>query len=175
MRGFLRIIGVVNAAIWFGSAIFVVIGVPGIFALAAAKILSKPDAGLAAQSVLARFFILQYGCAAIALGHFFADRFLLGRPARRSTLGLLIALSSLVLLGGFWLQPKLRNLHHTKYWGTVPAEQNQAAQSFGLWHGVSQIGNLLVIGGLFLYFVRVTDPKESERFGSFRQFGKFRS
>jgi hypothetical protein len=64
---------------------------------------------------------------------------------------------SLGLLGGFWLQPKLRSLHLKKYDGRSSVEiRNDADRSFKRWHGVSQSINLLMIGGLFVYFWRIS-------------------
>lgn len=166
MINFLRFVGVVNAAIWFGASIFVLVGVPALFSAQLEEVLSKPHVGLAAQALLARFFILQYCCGAIALVHLVAEIFLLGRRPRPGTVGVLAMLITFSLVGGFWFQPRIHDLHFAKYSGAME-KREQAAKSLALWHGVAQSTNLLVVLGLITYLWRVTGSTETARFASF--------
>ena len=171
---FLRFIGVTNAAIWLGAAIFFTLGVaPVFFTEELRQLLHGPFwPGVIAQMVLERYFHLQYVCGVIALVHQVAEWLYLGRALRRLTLGLLVGVMCLSFLGGLWLQPKLHRLFLTKYGAsaqyqpaTVPAEERaQATRLFGLWHGISQAVNLLVLGGLIVYFWRVSHPDDATRF-----------
>ena len=162
---FLRFVGVVNAAIWFGAAIFFTLGAgPAFFSAEMKQLLTLPYAGAAAQIVIARYFVLQQCCGAIALVHLFAEWIYMGRPLERIMLGLVIGLFSLGLIGGFWLQPKLQRLHLTKYRGATVEQRERAAKSFGAWHGVSQTMNLLMTGALLYYLWRLTNPKSPSRF-----------
>src|SRR5437588_1056080 len=71
--------------------------------------------GAAAQVLIKRYFIVQSICAAIALLHLVAEWLYLGRPLKSFKLGLLLGLFAVALIGGVWLQPKLRTLHRSMY------------------------------------------------------------
>ena len=170
----IRFIGIMNAAIWLGAAVF--------FTFAAAPAFFRGDIkslglhpfwpGAINQLVLARFFSLQYICGTLALAHLLAEWVYLGRALQRFTLGLLLGLLCVSFTGGLWLTPKLKKLHLTKYSMSaeykplaIPAAERLAADnSFKTWHGVSQIFNLLAMGGLVIYFWRVTHPTDNLRF-----------
>ena len=176
----LRFIGVTNAAIWLGAAVFFTFGMaPVIFSDELKRLLNGPFwPGLIAQMALERFFHLQYICAVIALVHQGAEWLYLGRGLRKVTIGLLIGLISVSFVGGLWLQPKLKRLHQIKYGTTeqyrpapVPAEERAtAARQFRTWHGVSQVINLLALGGLFVYLWRLTHSDDASRFTRATQF-----
>jgi len=162
---FLRFLSVANVAIWFGSALFTVIALPAVFTGESGRILTSKWAGFAAEAILSRYYLIQYCCATIALLHLAAERLYLGRSCRRSTAGLLIGITSLVLLGGLVAQPHLHTLYRTRYWwGQTVEAQTQAARSFGIWHGVSQVANLLVVFGLVVYLWRIVRSAENSRF-----------
>jgi len=170
----LRFIGVTNAAIWLGAAIFFTLGVaPVFFTDELKRLLHGPFwPGVIAQMALERYFHLQYICAVVALVHQVAEWLYLGRALRKLTLGLLLGLMCLSFLGGLWLQPKLHRLFLVKNGVNaqyqrvaIPAEVGARAQrQFGLWHGISQVVNLVAMGGLVVYFWRVTHPDASPRF-----------
>jgi hypothetical protein len=95
-----------------------------------------------------------------------------GKSPEKLWLGLLIALVSVTLVGDYWLQPKLKELHTIRYKAEArPDVREAAAQTFRAWHSVSQVVNLLMIGGLGLYLWRVANPPDSTRFLA---AGKFR-
>jgi hypothetical protein len=159
---FLRFLGVANAAVWFGAAIFVTFfGGPVFFSDRMIHALSDQRyyAGAAAQIFLSRYFLLHYVCGALAATHLLAEWLYLGRRLTRFTLGLLTVLLGLTLLGGFWMQPKLHDLHQTMYLNPQAEAKASATQTFRIWHGVSQAANLLVTIGLLVYFWRLTHPR----------------
>ncbi|MDB6110935.1 MAG: hypothetical protein JWR69_2685 [Pedosphaera sp.] len=167
--------GLVNAAVWFGAAIFFTLGVgPGVFSQDMHKLFGETAfqyyAGGVALVLIKRYFILQYICGTIALLHLFAEWLYLGRKTNRLTLGLLVVLFSLSLMGGLWLQPKMQTLRQTMYLDPSPERKDLARRSFGAWHGVSQFANLIIIAGLIVYLVRVTRPPEAGRYGNFTKF-----
>jgi hypothetical protein len=146
-----------NVAIWLGASLFLTfVGGPAFFSDEMLKVLQhRYYAGAAAEVVLGRYFVLHYCCAGVALAHLLAERFYSGRKLSRGTLGLWLVLAGLILFGGLQLQPRLRELHHTMYWGETATQQAEAARSFRVWHGVSLAANLFVLGGLVFYFTRV--------------------
>ena len=163
MRIIWHVLAVVNAAVWFGAGLFltVVVG-PNFFSPAVTDLVGRQNAGLIAQSVLAKYFVLQGVCTVVALA-------LQLRPdadstrARRSRWGLAVALA-LVCVGGFWLQPKLVELNRQRYAITTSAEERPIlARQFGMWHGVSQVGNLLVLIGAFAHLVILAHGPQAGR------------
>jgi len=128
--------------------------------------------GAIAQILIGRYFNLQLLCGIIALLHLLAERLYFGKSPDALSLSLMTALLSITLLGGFWLQPKLKDLHTIRYRATTSVEIREAAdQSFRTWHGVSQALNLLLIIGLGFHLWRVANPPDSTRFlitGKFR-------
>src|SRR5437867_332748 len=106
-----------NAAVWFGAAIFFTFGVgPAPFSHEMHVLLSglkNPThvsyfSGAIAQIFIARYFHLQLACGAVALLHVLAEWLYLGRIPQKLWFGLLIALVAAGLLGGYWLQPKMK-------------------------------------------------------------------
>jgi hypothetical protein len=167
VTGFLRFVSVLNAAVWCGSAIFLAFGLPALFSPELKRLLTPAGVGFAAESIVARYFILQYWCAGIALAHVLAEWVYYSRTAWRPTLAVVAAVLALSLAGGLWLQPKMRALHFTTYFGRTLEQQTQAARSFSAWHTISMAANLMIIGGLIWYLWRVSSEKEPQRFVSF--------
>jgi hypothetical protein len=174
--GFLRFIGILNAAIWLGGAVFFTFGAGQVPFSDSMKELLQTNynyfSGAIAQLLIGKYFALHILCGVIALAHMGAEWLYLGRPARKSTLILLLALFGFGLLGSLWLQPKMKRLHLLKY---TPAEltqevRDQATRSFRIWHGTSQVLNLFVLGGLCVYAWRANNPPDPTRFVSSMQF-----
>lgn len=159
--------GLLNAAVWCGSAIFLVIGLPALFSPELKRLLTAAGVGFAAESIVARYFIVQYWCGGIALAHLLAEWLYCGRPLWRLNLGLLVVILSLALAGGLWAQPKMRDLHRTKYFGRTSEQQLQAGKAFAAWHTASEAANLLVIGGLVWYLWLAGREQEPPRLLSF--------
>ena len=180
MNAFLRLIGIVNAAVWFGAAFFLTAcAAPAIFSPELKRLFGQAHIGLIAQAVLSTFFVLQYWCGGIALLHLLAEWFYLWQRPQRYLTGVLVGLYCLALMGGLWLQPQLQHWHRVKYSTELyrqevysPAQKAEAAKLFGLWHGVSQVFNLVTLGGLAFYLWRLSLPAEGPRF---LPTGKFRS
>lgn len=121
--------------------------------------------GAIAQIVIARFFKLEIICGIVAILHLLAEQFYFGRAPQKRWLSLLVGLLVLSLLGTFWLQPKLKQLHTTKYAVNAPSQNREAAAaSFRTWHGISQIVNLLMLVGMGFYVVRVGAARETTHF-----------
>lgn len=157
MSKLLRFIGTINAAVWLGSAVFVTVGLPVVFSPEVGRFVQRPLVGIVAENILARYTVVQYWCAGIALIHLVAATVFLGRRFSRFLLSLVLALMAFALVSGLWLQPKMARLHYTKYWGTVTADRVEADRSFRMYHGGSQAANLLVIIGLVIYVWKVTE------------------
>ena len=170
--GFLRIIAILNAAVWFGSIIFFTFAAgPAFFSDEMIHLLGKAYAGAAAQVVIHRYFLMQQWCAGIAIAHLIAEWLYTGRPFHRLVLLLLMALFLMGLLGGYVLQPRMRDLHLRKYAAqTSPEVKASAGRSFSILHGTAQALNLLVIGGVLVYLWYVTKSVNTARFTSVNRF-----
>jgi len=164
--GFLRFLGVANAAVWFGTAIFFTLAVgPAFFSQKMLGLLGRPHAGAAAQIVLERYFAMHQVCGVIALLHLVAEWLYMGKPLQRLTLWLLLGIFTLGLMGGYSVQPKLQGLHRTIYGPGATSEQRERAKrSFSTYHGISQVLNLMVTAGVALYLWRVTTPSNGYRY-----------
>jgi hypothetical protein len=170
VTAFLRYLGVLNAALWLGAAVFLIIGLPALFSDELKNYLVPPKGptiiGLAAQLVLARFFILQYCCGAVGLAHLALEWLYCGKPLLQRNLAILAVLIGLSLAGGLWMQPKLKNLHQQMYSAATKPAQDEAKLAFKAWHGASECGNLVMIGGLLIYLWRLSRPAGQARFGN---------
>lgn len=176
MIGFLRFVGILNAAVWFGTAIFFSFGVGFVpFSQEMRNLLGPANypyfSGAIAQIMIKRYFAFQAGCAVVAVLHLLTEWLYLGKNPQKLQVGLLAGLVTIALVGGFWLQPKLKALHATKYAASTRPEVRDAADhSFKAWHGVSQVINLLLVGGLGAYLWRAGNPSDQTRFVSAFRF-----
>jgi len=174
--GFLRFVGILNAAVWFGTAIFFSFGVgPAPFSQEMKSLLGQNNypyfSGAIAQVLIARYFDFQIACSVVAVVHLLAEWLYLGKPLRKFQVGLLVGLCSAALLGGYGLQPKLKALHVTRYGMNQRPEIRLAAdRSFKAWHGVSQVVNFLAVAGLAVYLWRAANPSDPTRFVSAFKF-----
>ena len=162
--------GLINAALWLGGAIFFTLGIaPALVSADMVKLLKPPNfpyfSGAIVQVVLASYFHLHLGCAFVALLHVLAEWLYLGRAARTLWTYLLLGLFAASLLGSFWLSPKLRELHSSKHLvRAAPGQREAAARSFSIWQGFFQGLNVLMIGGVAVYFWRAAHPPDELRF-----------
>jgi hypothetical protein len=174
--GFLRFVGILNAAVWFGSAIFFSFGVGFAPFSQEMKHLLGPNnypyySGAIAQILIARYFQFQTACVVVAILHLLAEWLYLGKRPDKFQAGLLVGLCCVALLGGYWLQPKMKTLHAVKYAvNNRPEIRLAAGRSFKVCHGVSQVINLFVVGGLAVYLWRAANPSDPTRFVSAAKF-----
>ncbi len=75
----------------------------------------------------------------------------------------------MALIGGIWVQPKMQQLHKVHYFGKTLEERAQAGETFGLYHGISESVNLLVIAGLIVYLWSISSQDEKSGWGGFLQ------
>jgi hypothetical protein len=153
----LRVIGVLNAAVWFGGGLFFSFGIaPGVFSPELKRALSDYQVGVVGQHLVGRFFALHAICGGIALLHFAVEWMLARRGFRAGMLALIVVAAGLGAGGGAALQPRMRILFETKYHGPMDAERAAAAKSFRALHGVSQVANLVTLLLLAVYAGRLS-------------------
>jgi len=169
MTAILRFIGILNAAIWLGGAVY--------FTFVAGQLPFSGDmktllgnafpyySGAIAQIGVSRYFGFHLFCCVVALVHLGAEWLYQERRNRKLLLWLVGAMLGLTLLGGYWLQPKLKRLYAIKYAANYPQPaRDAAAKSFGRWHALSMTMNLFMLGGLVIYTMHMTRPPEIARF-----------
>lgn len=174
--GFLRFVGILNAAVWFGAAVFFTLGAGPATLSEQMKDLLGPKnypyySVAVGQIIAARYFHLELACSVVAVLHVTAEWLYLGKVPQKVWRGLLVGLVAANLVGGVWLQPRLKALHHIRYSMAAQPERRQAANSsFRTWQSVNDVFNVALVGGLALYLWRVANPSDPARFVSAVKF-----
>lgn len=163
-----------NAAVWFGGSLFVMVGVaPAVFTPEMKKYFGDFWTGFVAFQVFERYFALQYWCGAIAIAHLCAEWVYLGKPLYRLSLGVVVGVFCLALAGGLVMQPRLRALHEMKYGKSeaiTEARRAEAARSLRMWHGISRGAGLLALAGLGWHLWRMGNPPNAPRYAPSNKF-----
>jgi len=172
--GFLRFIGIMNAAVWLGTAIFMTFGAgPACFSMGmkAALGLNEADSyysNTIAQVVLTRYYHITLACGVVALLHLLAEWLYQGRPGRKFSLILLLGLFGWTLIGSNAVQPArvraLTRLNPQHYAATLPADRQSATRSLRVLRAVERVFNVLTIIGLVIYTWRLANPSDNLRF-----------
>ena len=155
-----QLVGTLNAAVWLGGAVFFTfIAGPAFFDPALEAVLPKPEDGVAARFLIGRFTAFQLSCGCIALVTMTLCWRLQGGKFPRAQGLLLGGILLLIVLGMMVLAPKLNALHELKYADyfdvkeATKAQSEAAGKAFGSLHGLSQVGNLVVLLGLVAQFI----------------------
>ena len=127
MIGFLRLVGLLNSAVWLGAAAFYTFAIGPAASSQDVKDLLEPAnypyfSGAIAQVLIARYFRWQLACSAVAVLHVLAEWLYFGKIPHKLWLGLLAGLVSVNLLGGLWLEPRLSEWHTIRYAVNSPAK-----------------------------------------------------
>lgn len=179
----LRFFGLVNAAVWFGSAFFYIfITEPAATNSDAMKDLLGPKnfpyfANAIVQIIGARFFTLFLVCALLAMLHVGAEWLYFGKYPKRVWQLLIFCLFLGGLAQNYGVQPALKERLVRQHSGSLPLEQReQARRSFRAFKFLSAGVNLLLLSGLGIYLWRVANPPDEMRFVAATKFpGQFRS
>jgi hypothetical protein len=167
---FLRFLGLMNAAVWLGAAVFFTFSAePAILSADMKNLIGTnnfPYFSVAIGDIIARrFFHVCTFCSMIALLYLIAEWLYFGKyPSKRW----LVFVFSLILLGflrGYWLQPTLRGLHDLQHARQTRAEERETAvRAFNTWSFIAKSFDVALVGGLAFYLWRVGNPADSTRF-----------
>jgi hypothetical protein len=172
VSGVLRFVGVVNAAIWLGSTVLWVFGArPAAYSSGMAALLGPGNypyfSGAIAHVVAESYFRLQIACGLVALLQWAAERFYFGRSARKYALGLVVGLLAAGLAGGYWIEPRGAKAHLRENAPNLrQSDRALAARSSRFWQALSQLVNVVVLGGQVVYVWRVNTAIDTPRFVS---------
>jgi succinate dehydrogenase hydrophobic anchor subunit len=159
-----------NAAVWLGTAVFFTFGAePACFSADLRGALQLPAGdsyfpGAISGVVMSRYYALMMACAVVAMLHFLAEWFYMGRPRRKFSFGLVAALFVLTLIGSHAVEPSLVRLNRSHYTAPQSAERESAAKHFRVLRVTGIALNVLIIGGLVVYISRVSSPSDTLRF-----------
>jgi hypothetical protein len=164
-----------NAAVWLGTTVFFTLGAnPACFSGVISRMFNAgSDAyypNVIAQVIMARYYVISLACGVLALLHFIAKWLYLGRPVRKFSGALVIALFAITLIGGNAIRPQLTKLNENRFKAAQPAERQTAAKWFHTLHAFETTFNYLMIGGLIIYTWRIANPSDTLRFVSPVQF-----
>ncbi len=168
--GILRLVGLINAAVWFGAAVFFVFGAGPLATGEPMRALlgprNFPYFGTSIyQLIAAKYYILHLICSCVALLHMGTEWVYLGKNPRRFWVGLALALTLLGFVEQFALQPHLQQLHRTSFSGRAKPEQREAARRVRVvWQVISRSFQFLMVGGLAVYLWRTANPPDLARF-----------
>jgi len=167
---FIKFSGVSIAAVWFGGAVFFTFfAAPAFFTAEMKHLLPPPYNGEVAQMILQRYYALHYVAGVLALAHLGFEWIYTGRTVQRLTLALVTGTLLLALFGGLWMHPKLEKLHQMKYaeqyrLTVTPEAKKIATEGFKIWHGISSVMNLVLLGALGGYLWQMMNPKEGPKY-----------
>ena len=166
MSFFLRVAGITNAAVWFGSTVFFALVVwPAFSSPDMMRILPPLHRGAAAQVIMERYFLVQYCCGGIAVAHWTIETLYAGKSLQRWVPYWIVGILVLELCSGLWVEPKLKRGHLEIYAPRSTVQQReQASRTFGFWHTVVQISNLVVMLGVGAYVWEQNRPPAAARF-----------
>jgi hypothetical protein len=173
---FLRFLGLMNAAVWFGAAVFFAFGADPAASSPQMRDLigtnNFPYFSLAIAHVIAtRYFALFSFCSALALLYLIAEWLYFGKYPPKRWLAFIFCLVLAGSVRGYWIEPMVKGLHdvqHGRQAGLEPREL--AARSLKTWHAVARSLDFLLAAGLAVYVWRVGNPPDSTRFVSATKF-----
>ena len=190
MASFLRFLGLLNAGIWLGSSICMVIVALTIFTTKDFETIlptpppatagdkpTNPRKGLAGQALFKRHFVLCYACSGLGLAILLLHWRVAEPKFPKARAGLLALLLALTLGGGLWLTPRLGELMEKKYpevfntdqmrapttAARLKKEAAQAAAEHQRLHRISEIASLAIMTGLILYFAMLCRREDKRR------------
>ena len=183
--GFLRFVGLFNAAVWVGGSVFFSFLAGSVFfAPEVTDFTPPPYNGLVAQAMLGRYFTLHYICGTIASLHLLIEWLYSGGGFPKRAVAFVCVLLGLALVGGKFISPKLTVWHQQKHQFQLKSEgeppmiektehteevvQN-AERKFAVWHGVSQVINLAMVILLIWRFWRLTRLSGQDGLSTFGQ------
>lgn len=159
-----------NAAVWFGAAVFFTFLVWPLLASGYFKsIVADERMTFVWLETLDRFFLLSSYCGAIALFHQAVEWLYTGKAVKRVMLSVTVTLFLLSLFGYYVLEPKMQRHHFAQVTVDVaPDAAKASAKAFGILRGMTHASTFALLGGIGFYLWRLSAPQPGPRFNAAR-------
>jgi hypothetical protein len=174
--GFLKFVGILNAAVWLGATICFVFGASSALHSSEIQAVLTPKhfpyvSGVITQIVADRFFYWLLACSFLSLSHLLAERLYLGKTGQRLGFGLVLGLLAATLCLGLVVQPKIRFWHLRSHAVNYTQPQREASlKMVRAWSAFGWSLHFILIAGLGVHLWRMANPPEQKRFISPSQF-----
>ena len=164
-----------NAAVWFGAAVFFCLGAGPALNSATLRDLigtnNYPYFSFAIRDlVTASFFHFHLACSVVALLYLMAEWLYFGKYPPKKWLVFIFGIILLGALRGLWLQPRLRDLHQAEHRLTRVEERQLATRAFETWRTIAGYLDLVLACSLGFYTFRIANPSDPMRFVSATKF-----
>ncbi len=159
-----------NAAIWFGAAVFFVLGADRAASSVQMRELigtnNFPYFSEAIANIFARrFFVLYACCSAVALLYLLAEWLYFGKYPAKKWVTFVLVLVFVGMVRGYGLQPTLRKLHDLEYGrNSTPVQRETAGRSFKTYATISHSIDIILAAALGIYLWKLGNPSDSMRF-----------
>jgi len=175
--GFLRFAGVLIAAVWLGAALFFTLGLgPALTSREMETLLGQNNFGYFSVAIghllASTFYRLFLTCGVLAVLHAVTEWLYLGKYLPRFWLWLLLGLLGVGLLQAYVIQPRWKDAHRQRYSPGRPEVREHAARAARVYDILSIGLQIVMVGGVAVYFWRAALVPNPTRFVS---TGKFRS
>jgi hypothetical protein len=174
--GLLRALGLLNAAVWFGAAVFYNLSLVRVPLSAGMQALLGPKnfpyfSGAIGNLLLGSYLRLQIICSLVALAHLGTEWVYLGKKPGRARIFLLVCICGLTNLESLWLLPRLERLLTSAYAVNLgQSARAAAAHHLSGWLAATQALNFLIAFCLGVYLWKMTHPPDPARFVSAAKF-----
>ena len=161
----LRIIGIANAALWFGATLLFLICIrSGFQSPEMVELIPEPFAAAAMHVLLKHYIDLILICALVALLQLCAIQWYQGRPIFRLRIGVLIFLIIISALIKWNIYPMMQK-HHLKAHqaGSSNEEQRQGSKAYRTWKTGFYFLHLIILGGSFSHLLNVSNGANGYR------------
>lgn len=172
MIGIVRVVGLLNAAVWLGGSVFALAVVPlTIGSTSMHQLLGQRYypyfSGAIGQLATNHFWTLHLVCGSIAVLHLAAVSLYFGKGMARLWSYMLAALMMLGILEKAWIQPRLERTHIASYAvNRPPIERQAAARLHSNWLIFNRFLDFAAMLSLSIYVWRVANPQDAARFVS---------
>jgi hypothetical protein len=169
---FLRVVGLMNAAVWLGGSLYHLLAVGPFFSSAGIKwLIGDFYAGGVGLMAWQRFYALSYLCISVALLHLVAEWVYLGRGISRFNGGLLCLLLTFTLLGNYQMDKVVAPAYYNRTSQKVSAEERaRAERTYPLWSTIWNTSTVLLELGILIFSIRTLTVVQGPRFTTQTKF-----
>jgi hypothetical protein len=167
---FLRIIGIANAALWFGASLFFLVCIRGVFqSEELMRLVPHPFSEASMHVLLGSYLTLLTICSLVAMGQHWAEQWYAGRPVFQLKMGVLLTLVVVNMVIKWVIFPSMTQQHLRAYRPSATQQDLQeGARAYRMWKTGFHFVHLFVVIGSFSHLMSVT-----QRHSSYRELGMY--